>query len=238
MADVQVKVETTVNGACGDVAPEVNVVPKVEDGGGEVVGGGTQELAPTKIKRLYKCGHEPCTFSTVNPREFLYHRREVHGEKLKIAECPKCQYACQYTQKLQRHILLMHDQVRPPRTAVKRSAQAATPTPIPSTSTDVNNNDAPHSTSTATATAPPKKKRNRTKKKPAPTPVDSYNDAMVELDAFVIVDDDLEPSAFLSEDDDEEDECNSHGAEFYYDDSTDMFHSVGLLEPNVQYYYF
>ena len=65
-----------------------------------------QELAPTKIRRQYTC--TDCDFRTVNPREFLYHRRDVHNQKVKIVECPYCVYACQYFQKLQRHMLLVH----------------------------------------------------------------------------------------------------------------------------------
>lgn len=63
-------------------------------------------LGPTRIRRQYNC--ESCSFRTINPREFLYHRRDFHGAKVKIVECPYCVYACQYFQKLQRHILLVH----------------------------------------------------------------------------------------------------------------------------------
>ena len=65
-----------------------------------------QKLAPTRIRRQYTC--PDCEFRTVNPREFLYHRRDVHSQKVKIVECPYCVYACQYFQKLQRHMLLVH----------------------------------------------------------------------------------------------------------------------------------
>lgn len=63
-------------------------------------------LAPTRIRRHYTCGE--CNLKTTNPREFLYHRKDYHHEKVKIVECPHCQYACQYSQKLQRHVLLVH----------------------------------------------------------------------------------------------------------------------------------
>jgi len=66
------------------------------------------QLAPTKIRRQYNCNQGDCDFKTVNPREFLYHRRDVHDQKVKIVECPFCVYACQYLQKLQRHMLLVH----------------------------------------------------------------------------------------------------------------------------------
>lgn len=65
-----------------------------------------KDLPATRIRRQYNCND--CGFRTVNPREFLYHRRDRHGYKIKIVECPYCVYACQYVQKLQRHLLLVH----------------------------------------------------------------------------------------------------------------------------------
>lgn len=53
-------------------------------------------LPATRIRRQYSCND--CSFRTVNPREFLYHRRDGHGHKIKIELCPYCIYACQYTQ--------------------------------------------------------------------------------------------------------------------------------------------
>lgn len=64
------------------------------------------DLPATRIRRQYNC--TDCGISTTNPRQFLYHRRDIHGYKLKIVECPYCVYACQYVQKLQRHLLLVH----------------------------------------------------------------------------------------------------------------------------------
>lgn len=63
-------------------------------------------LPATRIRRQYTCNE--CSFRTVNPREFLYHRRDSHGHRIKIVECPYCVYACQYVQKLQRHLFLVH----------------------------------------------------------------------------------------------------------------------------------
>lgn len=63
-------------------------------------------LPPTKIKRKYKCLN--CDHVTVNPRDHLRHRIDQHGHKLKIVECPLCVYACQYRQKLNRHLKLVH----------------------------------------------------------------------------------------------------------------------------------
>lgn len=64
------------------------------------------QLPPTKIKRQYKC--TGCDHTTINPRQHLRHRIDVHGHKLRIVECPLCVYACQYRQKLNRHLKLVH----------------------------------------------------------------------------------------------------------------------------------
>lgn len=66
----------------------------------------TRDLPATKIKRTYKC--KQCLNETKNPREHLNHRIQVHREKIKIVECPLCVYACQYRQKLKRHLDLVH----------------------------------------------------------------------------------------------------------------------------------
>lgn len=68
-------------------------------------------LPPTKIKRKYTCAH--CGYVTINPRMHLRHRVIAHGDKIKIVECPLCVYACQYRQKLNRHLKLVH-QLDPP----------------------------------------------------------------------------------------------------------------------------
>lgn len=98
-------------------------------------------LGPTRIRRQYNC--ESCSFRTINPREFLYHRRDTHGAKVKIVECPYCVYACQYFQKLQRHILLVHklETVTTPPTANSSSSvsQATSVSKkVPSAGTDGN----------------------------------------------------------------------------------------------------
>lgn len=69
------------------------------------------ELPPTRIKRKYKCAS--CDHNTVNPRVHLKHRIDAHGHKLKIVECPLCVYACQYRQKLNRHLRLVHHYPQP-----------------------------------------------------------------------------------------------------------------------------
>lgn len=65
-----------------------------------------KDLPATRIRRHYTC--TDCSFRSTNPREFLYHRKDGHGYKIKIVECPYCVYACQYVQKLQRHLYLVH----------------------------------------------------------------------------------------------------------------------------------
>lgn len=67
------------------------------------------DLPPTKVKRKYECKAPQCHFITVNPRLFLRHRSQEHGEKVRIVECPHCIYACQYRQKLNRHLRLIHN---------------------------------------------------------------------------------------------------------------------------------
>lgn len=69
-------------------------------------------LPPTKIKRQYTCPEPSCSIKSDNPRTHLRHRRDVHDHKIRIVKCTKCQYACQYKQKLTRHLRLIH-KVRP-----------------------------------------------------------------------------------------------------------------------------
>lgn len=63
-------------------------------------------LPPTKIKRTYSC--KSCDHKTINPRLHLNHLRVRHEQNIKIVECPLCVYACQYRQKLNRHLKLVH----------------------------------------------------------------------------------------------------------------------------------
>lgn len=66
-----------------------------------------EDLPETKIKRTYKC--RICDHKTTNPRNHLTHRRDVHNEtKVKLVKCKFCLYACQYRQKLNRHLRLVH----------------------------------------------------------------------------------------------------------------------------------
>jgi Pyruvate/2-oxoacid:ferredoxin oxidoreductase delta subunit len=57
-------------------------------------------------ERQYSC--KSCQFFTNNPRAVLYHRIEFHNEKINVHECNFCQYASQYSGKVERHTLLRH----------------------------------------------------------------------------------------------------------------------------------
>lgn len=57
-------------------------------------------------ERQYAC--QRCNFFTNNPRAILYHRKEYHMEKINVHECLYCQYASQYSGKVERHTLLRH----------------------------------------------------------------------------------------------------------------------------------
>jgi hypothetical protein len=56
------------------------------------------DLPQCKIKRNYSCNS--CSFFTQNPRRYLIHLRDLHGEKIVINECKKCLYASRHYQKL------------------------------------------------------------------------------------------------------------------------------------------
>jgi hypothetical protein len=60
------------------------------------------DLPQCKIKRNYSCNS--CSFFTQNPRRYLIHLRDLHGEKIVINECKKCLYASRHYQKLVRRV--------------------------------------------------------------------------------------------------------------------------------------
>lgn len=68
--------------------------------------GNSSHLPQCKIKRNYSCSN--CTFFTQNPRQYLMHLRDIHGEKLIIHECKHCIYASRHYQKLVRHMKMVH----------------------------------------------------------------------------------------------------------------------------------
>ena len=63
-------------------------------------------LPECRLKRNYCCVH--CGINTQNPRQYLYHLRDDHGEKMKVFECPRCIYASKNHQKLIRHARMVH----------------------------------------------------------------------------------------------------------------------------------
>lgn len=64
-------------------------------------------LPECKIKRNYNCN--TCSaFFTQNPRKYLAHLRDVHGEKIIINSCKTCLYASRHYQKLVRHMKMVH----------------------------------------------------------------------------------------------------------------------------------
>lgn len=65
-----------------------------------------EELPQCKVKRNYACSS--CSYYTQNPRYYLHHLKNVHKEKIRIYECPHCLYASKHSQKLQRHIHMVH----------------------------------------------------------------------------------------------------------------------------------
>lgn len=57
-------------------------------------------------RRTYSC--RECSLVTKWPREFLAHRKDVHGDRITIHDCPFCEYASKQPQKLQRHCNIVH----------------------------------------------------------------------------------------------------------------------------------
>lgn len=64
-------------------------------------------LPQCKVKRNYACAK--CAYYTQNPRSFLHHQKNVHAERLKVYECSYCLYASKHSQKLQRHVHMVHE---------------------------------------------------------------------------------------------------------------------------------
>ncbi|KAF2368548.1 Zinc finger C2H2-type [Trinorchestia longiramus] len=65
-----------------------------------------KSLPKCKMTRTYVC--EYCNLSTQNPRDHLYHIRDVHFEAIHIYECKSCQYASKNFTKLTRHMQMVH----------------------------------------------------------------------------------------------------------------------------------
>ncbi|BET00037.1 ZnF_C2H2 [Nesidiocoris tenuis] len=75
----------------------------VEAADGEAEG---EELPQCKVKRNYSCVE--CDYYTQNPRFYLYHQKQVHEHNIRIYECDHCLYASKHSQKLQRHVHMVH----------------------------------------------------------------------------------------------------------------------------------
>lgn len=58
------------------------------------------------MNRNYFCSD--CNLSTQNPRLYLQHRRDSHGESISIYECDLCIYATKHSTKLLRHRRTVH----------------------------------------------------------------------------------------------------------------------------------
>ncbi|XP_077500412.1 uncharacterized protein LOC144111134 [Amblyomma americanum] len=80
-------------------------------------------------RRAYTCAE--CDLVTKWPREFLSHRRDVHGDRISIHECPFCEYASKQPQKLQRHCNIVHKEMygEKSRHLVKTGPPASSPAP-------------------------------------------------------------------------------------------------------------
>ncbi|XP_055839278.1 uncharacterized protein LOC129907206 [Episyrphus balteatus] len=65
-----------------------------------------KDLPQCKIKRNYSCTH--CLYFTQNPRFYLTHLRDVHGERITLNNCNLCLYASRHYQKLVRHMKMVH----------------------------------------------------------------------------------------------------------------------------------
>lgn len=85
-----------------DASPNRNL----DANGDEELAGTSGSLPQCKIKRNYSCNS--CTYFTQNPRFFLTHLKEVHGEKIIINACKHCLYASRHYQKLVRHMKMVH----------------------------------------------------------------------------------------------------------------------------------
>lgn len=84
---------------------------------------GPLSLLPCRVRRNYAC--KLCDFTSINPRQFLYHQRDSHGQKGNIHECSYCMYASVHSHKLLRHISLVHRQAAA--NAVEDHEQLRTP---------------------------------------------------------------------------------------------------------------
>ncbi|XP_064466400.1 zinc finger protein 142-like isoform X2 [Ornithodoros turicata] len=79
-------------------------------------------------RRTYSCVQ--CGLTTKWPREFLAHRKDVHGDRITIHDCPFCEYASKQPQKLQRHCNIVHKDEMQRGEATMREATTARKTVV------------------------------------------------------------------------------------------------------------
>lgn len=90
----------------------------------------SKDLPDCKVKRNYTCS--TCDFFTQNPRVFLYHRRDVHQERVRVYECPNCLYASKHFQKLLRHRKMVHGSSEAPELKAKKRPRSGSSSSAPS----------------------------------------------------------------------------------------------------------
>ncbi|KAK8788652.1 hypothetical protein V5799_021572 [Amblyomma americanum] len=81
-------------------------------------------------RRTYTCAK--CDLVTKWPREFLSHRRDVHGDHISIHECPFCEYASKKLYFIKRHCNVVHKEemyVENSRHLFKTASSASSPAP-------------------------------------------------------------------------------------------------------------
>lgn len=82
------------------------------------------ESTAAGLARTYVCAD--CNQVTRNPRLYLHHRRNYHGDPIAIHECDLCVYASKHSQKLMRHRRTVHrGQLQPTELAPMAMAPAA-----------------------------------------------------------------------------------------------------------------
>ncbi|XP_005092652.1 uncharacterized protein LOC101864368 [Aplysia californica] len=62
----------------------------------------TSSTPVAPYSRKYKC--DECPFECRSSREYLYHLRDVHGNRRPIYECGRCDYASRFNNKVERHM--------------------------------------------------------------------------------------------------------------------------------------
>ncbi|XP_077491889.1 uncharacterized protein LOC144102502 [Amblyomma americanum] len=100
----------------GDVSGQIylqNGVPEKQNENAEQSKKRPRESSPPVSNKKGRTGRltytcAECDFVTKWPREFLSHRRDVHGDRISIHECPFCEYASKQLQNLKKHCNTVH----------------------------------------------------------------------------------------------------------------------------------